>query len=357
MKKLLYAFLSACSLLVPLKAFADEKTKACFIYVGPIGDFGWSYQHHQGALAMQKELGEERVELSYVESVPEGTDSERVLERLARSGCDVIFATSFGYMDAVNKVAARFPEVKFEHATGYKREHPNVSTYNSRFYEGHYIAGAIAGKTSAAGIGGFIASFPIPEVMLAINSFMLGAQSVNPDFKLKIVWVNSWFDPGKEADAAKTLFDQGVDVVTQQTNSTGPMQVAAKRGGKAIGLSSDMIDFGPTTQLTSVMDEWAPYYIDVVKSVQDGTWKQKNIWAGMKEGHVVLAPYRNMPDEAKAMAEALETRIKVEGFNPFTGPIFKQDGSEWLKAGEVGQHDALLSMNFYVKGIDNQMPQ
>ena len=359
MKRMLLALAASAAVLVTAgAASAQDKTKACFIYVGPIGDFGWSYQHHQGALEMQKNLGgEEKVEISYLESVPEGADAERALERFARSGCQIIFTTSFGYMDATNKVAAKFPDVKFEHATGFKREHPNVSTYNSRFYEGRYVQGVIAAKLSKAGVAGYIASFPIPEVVMGIDAFVLGAQSVNPDFKVKVVWANTWFDPGKEADAAKVLIDQGVDIITQHTDSTAPMQVAAERGVKAFGQASDMIKFGPETQLTSIVDNWGPYYTERVKAVMDGTWEQVDVWGGMKEGHVVMAPYTNMPDDVKAAAEAAEAKIKSGEFNPFTGPIAKQDGSEWLKAGEVAEDGVLLGLNFYVKGVDDQLPQ
>jgi basic membrane protein A len=220
MKKLLFALAASAAILLPGAASAQDKTKACWIYIGPTGDFGWSYQHHQGLLEVQETLGD-AVETSYLESVPESADAERSLERLARSGCDIIFTTSFGYMDPTNKVAAKFPDVKFEHATGYKREHANVSTYNSKFHEGRYVQGVIAAKMSEKGVAGYIASFPIPEVVMGINAFVLGAQSVNPDFKVKVVWANTWFDPGKEADAAKALIDQGVDIITQHTDSTG----------------------------------------------------------------------------------------------------------------------------------------
>jgi simple sugar transport system substrate-binding protein len=337
-------------------AASHGKTKACFIYVGPIGDFGWSYQHDQGRLAVEKELGD-AVETAYLESVPEGADAERAIERFARSGCNIIFTTSFGYMDATNKVAAKFPDVKFEHATGYKREHANVSTYNSKFHEGRYIQGVIAAKMSKVGVAGYIASFPIPEVVMGINAFILGAQSVNPDFKLKVVWANTWFDPGKEADAAKTLIDQGADIITQHTDSTGPMQVAAERGVKAFGQASDMIKFGEGTQLTAIIDNWAPYYIKRVKAVMDGTWEQVDVWAGMGDGEVVMAPYTNMPEDVAKLAEETAAKISSGGFNPFTGPISKQDGTEWLKAGEVSDDGTLLGMNFYVKGVDDTLPK
>jgi simple sugar transport system substrate-binding protein len=355
MKKLMLTLAAAASM-AALAAAAEAKTKACFIYVGPVGDFGWSYQHDQGRQAVEKALGD-AVETAFLESVPEGPDAERALERFARDGCNIIFTTSFGYMDQTNAVAAKFPDVKFEHATGYKREHPNVSTYNSRFHEGRYIQGQIAAKLSKAGVAGYIASFPIPEVVMGINAFTLGAQSVNPDFKLKVVWANTWFDPGKEADAAKALIDQGVDIITQHTDSTAPMQVAAERKIMAFGQASDMINFGKETQLTAIVDDWGPYYISRVKAVVDGTWAQQDVWAGMKEGHVVMAPYTNMPEDVAKMAAETQAKITSGEFDPFTGPVKKQDGSEWLKAGEKADAGTLLGMNFYVAGVDDKLPQ
>lgn len=359
MKKILL-FLAAGSMLAGITATANaqvmDKVKACFVYVGPVGDFGWSYQHDQGRKYAEEKLGD-KLETAYLESVPEGADSERAIERFARSGCNIIFTTSFGYMDPTNKVAKDFPDVKFEHATGYKRDSPNVATYNSRFYQGRYVIGQIAAKMSKTGMAGYIASFPIPEVVQGINSFMLGAQSVNPDFKLKVVWVNTWFDPGKEADAAKALIDQGVDVLTQHTDSTAPMQVAAERGAYAFGQASDMIAFGPETQLTSIVDDWGPYYVERISAVLDGTWKQSDTWGGMAEGHVVMAPFTNMDDDVKAMAEETMAKITSGELNPFTGPITKQDGSEWLAAGVAAEDGELAGLNFYVKGVDDQLPQ
>ena len=358
MKKLKLALAASAAVMLSAGAASAQmdKVKACFAYVGPIGDFGYSYQHHQGALDMQKNLGEDKVEIAYLESVPEGADTERALERFARSGCNIIFATSFGFMDGTNAVAGKFPDIKFEHATGFKREHPNVSTYNSRVHEGRYVQGVIAAKMSQKGVAGYIASFPIPEVVMGINAFMLGAQSVNPDFKVKIVWANTWFDPGKEADAAKVLVDQGVDIITQHTDSTAPMQIATERGIKAFGQASDMIKFGPNTQLTSIVDDWGPYYTERVKELMEGTYKQTDIWGGFKDGHVVMAPYANMPDDVKKLAEDTEKKIK-DGWNPFTGPIAKQDGSEWLKEGQVAPDGEVLGMNFYVKGIEGDLPK
>ena len=356
MKKTILLTAAAAAVLSFGTIAAEAKVKGCWVYVGPIGDFGYSYQHHQGQLQAKEKFGDEQ-ETAYLESVPEGADAERAIERLARSGCNIIFTTSFGFMDPTNKVAGKFPDVKFEHATGYKREHPNVATYNSKFHEGRYVQGVIAAKLSKAGVAGYIASFPIPEVVMGINAFVLGAQSVNPDFKVKVVWANTWFDAGKEADAAKALIDQGVDIITQHTDSTAPMQVATERGIKAFGQASDMIKFGPETQLTSIVDDWGPYYIERIQALIDGSWKQQDVWGGMKEGHVVMAPYTNMPDDVKKLAEETEAKIKSGEFNPFTGPIKKQDGSEWLKDGEVAQDSVLLGMNFYVQGVDDKLPQ
>ena len=336
-------------------AQAEEKLKIGFIYVGPIGDHGWSYQHDQGRRAIEKALGE-KVQTSYLEKVPEGADAERALERLARSGHKLIFATSFGYMDSVIKVAKRYPDVRFEHATGYKRA-KNVATYSARFYEGRYIIGKIAARVSKKGMAGYIASFPIPEVVRGINAFMLGAQSINPQFKIKIVWVNSWYDPGKEADAAKVLIAQGADVLTQHTDSAAPMQVAEEKGIKAFGQASDMIKFGPNAQLTAVIDNWAPYYVQRAKAVLDGTWKSEDTWGGLASGMVKMAPYTNMPEDVKKMAQETEEAIRTGKLHPFTGPIYDQDGKLRVKKGEVMSDKELLGMNWYVKGIDDKLPK
>ncbi|MEM7290543.1 MAG: BMP family ABC transporter substrate-binding protein, partial [Pseudomonadota bacterium] len=251
----------------------------------------------------------------------------------------------------------KFPDVKFEHATGYKRESKNVATYSSKFYQGRYIQGQIAAKVSKTGVAGYIASFPIPEVVRGINSFILGAQTVNPDFKLKVVWVNTWFDPGKEADAAKTLIDQGVDIITQHTDSTAAVQVAEERGIKAFGQASDMIKFAPNSQLTAIIDDWAPYYVERVKALKDGSWEGHDVWHGMDHGSVAMAPYTNMPDDVKAMAEATQAKITANTFEPFTGPVKKQDGTDWLKEGETAELGTLLGMDFYVMGVDDQLPK
>jgi simple sugar transport system substrate-binding protein len=336
-------------------AQAADKLKVGFIYLGPVGDLGWTYQHDLGRLAMLKEFGD-KVETTYLENVSEGPDSERSIEQLARAGNKLIFTTSFGYMEPTLKVAKKYPNVHFEHATGYKRD-KNMSTYSGRFYEGRYIQGQIAAKVSKAGVLGYIGSFPIPEVISGINATMIGAQTVNPNIKVKIIWVNSWFDPGKEADAAKALIDQGADVIMQHTDSPAPMQVASERGKLAFGQDSEMIKFGPKAQLTSIIDNWGPYYIARVKAELDGTWKSEDIWDGLKEKMVVMAPYTNMPDDVKKAAEETEAAIKDGKLHPFKCPVIGQDGKEVeCKGGGHLADGQILGMNFYVKGVDDKIP-
>ena len=355
MRKMLAVLAGLAMSLAVATASGADKLKVGFIYVGPIGDHGWTYQHHQGLLAVEEAFGD-KVETVYVENVPEGPDAERAITRLARQGAGIIFTTSFGYMDPTIKVAKNFPDVKFEHGTGYKRA-DNVTTYSARFYEGRYVIGQIAARMSKSGVAGYIASFPIPEVVRGINSFMLGAQSINPDFKLKIVWVSTWFDPGKEADAAKVLIGQGADIITQHTDSTAPLQIAAEQGVHGFGQASDMIKFAPDSQYTSIIDDWAPYYVRRVGAVLDGTWKSEDTWEGMSTGMVAMAPYTNLPDDVVAMAEETEAKITSGEFHAFTGPIHNQEGEMVIGEGEVLDDGVLLGMNWYVKGVDDKLPQ
>jgi simple sugar transport system substrate-binding protein len=336
-------------------AVAADKLKVGFVYIGPVGDFGWTYQHEVGRQMIVKEFGD-KIETTYLENVSEGPDSERSIEQLARAGNQLIFTTSFGYMDPTLKVAKRNPKVMFEHATGFKRD-KNMSSYSGRFFEGRYIQGLIAAKMSKKGVLGYIGSFPIPEVISGINATMLAAQKINPDIKIKIIWVNTWFDPGKEADAAKALLDQGADVIMQHTDSPAAMQVASERGALAFGQDSDMIKFGPKTQLTAVTNNWGPYYVERVKAALDGTWKSEDTWAGLKEKMVVMAPYTNMPDDVRKMAMDTEAAIIAGTLKPFKCPILGQDGKEVeCKGGDALDPGQVLGMNFYVKGIDDKIP-
>ena len=338
MRNLLLAILSV--LFLATGAFAGgDKLKVGFIYVGPVGDHGWTYMHDQGRLTVEKELGDQ-VETTYVESVKYGADAERVITQMAMQGVDIIFATSFGYMDQMLSVAKKFPNVKFEHATGYKTA-PNMSVYSSKFYEGRYIQGVIAGMMSEKGKAGYIASFPIPEVVRGINAFYLGATSINPDFDLDIVWVNTWYDPAKEGDAAGVLIGQGADIITQHTDSTAPLQIAQSKGILAFGQASDMYNFAPDTQMTSIIDQWGPYYVARVKAVLDGTWESSDTWGGMDTGMVEMAPYTNVPPAVEIVAKNLEVAIKSGEFDPFGGKF------------TVGE---LLGMNKYLPGIDAQVP-
>jgi simple sugar transport system substrate-binding protein len=344
----------AATLAATTVAYAQEKLKVGFIYVGPVGDFGWSYQHDQARQAIEKKFAG-KIETSYLESVPEN-DSERAIEQLARTGHNLIFTTSFGYMEPTLNVAKKFPKVKFEHATGFKRA-DNVSTYAAKFHEGRYIIGQIAGKTTKTNTIGYIVSFPIPEVVAGVNAFMLGAQSVNPNLKVKIVWVNSWFDPGKEADAAKALIAQGADVLVQHTDSAAAMQEAEKAGVHAFGQASDMAKFGPKAQLSAIVDDWTTYYSGRVQAALEGTWKSTDTWGGLAEDMVHMAAYANMPDDVKKMAEETQAAIKSGKLNPFKGPIYKQDGTLVVKEGESLSDKDVLSMNWYVKGVDDKLPQ
>jgi len=336
-----------------------DHVKACFVYVGPIGDGGWTYQHDQGRLAVEAEFGD-KVETVYQENVPEGADAERVLTQMALSGCNIIFTTSFGYMDPTNAVAAKFPNVMFEHATGFKRDSANVSTYNSRFYEGRAIEGLIAGRMTKSNKIGYIGSFPIPEVVMGINAYFVNAKKVNPDVELTVVWAYTWFDPAKEADAAKAMIEQGVDVIASHTDSTAPLAEAAKTDGAVIGFgqASDMSEYAPSPRVTSIIDNWGPYYVERVGALLDGTYEQVDAWKGIAGGEVLIGEITEaVPAELKAEAEAMRDAIAAGTYHPFTGPLKKQDGSDWLAEGETPDDGTLLGMNFFVEGITAEIPQ
>ncbi|MGR6430716.1 BMP family ABC transporter substrate-binding protein [Rhizobium sp. PAMB 3182] len=353
-KTIVTLLILACGSLGITAARADEKPKICFIYAGSKTDGAWSQAHEQGRQALQEKFGD-KIQTSYLENILEGPEAEGVIQKQAASGCQMIFATSFGFMEPVLKVAADFPDVKFEYASGYKVS-GNVATYTSRFYEGRYIAGQIAAKVSKTGVAGYVASFPIPEVIRGIDAFLLGGRSVDPAFKLKVGWANAWFDPGVEADVTKKLIGEGADVITQHTDSAAPMQVAEEMGVKAFGQASDMISVGPHAQLSAIMDTWGAYYIRRVQAFLDGKWEAQRSWEGLADGILTMAPYTNMPDDVKAMAEATEKKIKSGELKPFSGPIHKQDGSLWLPDGETADDRTLLGLNFLVQGVEGEMP-
>ncbi|TKW65836.1 MAG: BMP family ABC transporter substrate-binding protein [Paracoccus denitrificans] len=349
------AAISALSAL-PALAQDGEKLKVGFIYVGPVGDGGWTYQHDQGRQAIEAEFGD-RIETTFIESVPEGADAERAITQLALAGNKLIFTTSFGFMDATINVAQKFPDIKFEHATGYKRA-DNVATYDARFYEGRAVIGTIAGRMTESNKIGYIGSFPIPEVIQGINSSYIHAKKVNPDVEMKVVWAYSWFDPAKEADAAAALIAEGVDVILQHTDSTAPLAKAQEAGAIGFGQASDMAAFKPSPRVSAIIDNWAPYYIERVNAVLDGTWESKATWAGIGDGEVEIGEITEaVPPEVKEEAEALKEQIASGAYHPFTGPLNKADGSEWLAEGQTATDEELSQMNFYVEGINAEIPK
>ncbi|CUH67831.1 Purine-binding protein precursor [Thalassovita gelatinovora] len=348
---------AAMALGLATAGIAEDKTKVGFIYVGPVGDGGWTYEHNQARLAVEEKFGD-KVETVFVESVPEGPDAERVMTQMVLEGADLVFTTSFGYMDQTINVAKKFPNVKFEHATGYKTA-PNVSVYSARFYEGRAVQGTIAGEMTKSNVVGYIGSYPIPEVIRGINSAYIHAKKVNPDVQFKIVWAYTWFDPAKEADAAKVLIEQGADVILQHTDSTAP-QAAAQAAGDVItfGQASDMAEYAPKPRVSSIIDNWAPYYIERTQAVIDGTWESVNTWNGIGKGMVGIGEISDaVPAEVKADALALKESIASGDYHPFTGPLNKQDGTPWLAEGEVADDGTLAGMNFYVEGIEGTIPQ
>jgi basic membrane protein A len=334
-------------------ARAADPLKVGFLYLGPVGDFGWTYQHDIARKAAVEHFGA-KIKTIYVENVAEGPDSEKVLNDLANQGSQLIFATSFGYMNYVLNAAKKHPKVFFEHATGYKRA-ANVSTYNIRFYQARYVQGVIAGKLSKAGLAGYVGSVPVPEVVQGINAFMLGMQSINPKARLKFVLINSWYDPPKEGDAAKALIDQGCDVITQHTDSPAPLQAAASRGVKAFGQSTDMSKFAPTTELTASTDVWAPYYIKRIDDALAGTWKSTDTWGGFDSGMLEMSPFTNMPPDVAALGTSTIEDIKSGKNKVFVGPISDQSGAVKVPAGTTMDDGALSGMQWLVQGVEGKL--
>ncbi|ENO88528.1 BMP family ABC transporter substrate-binding protein [Thauera linaloolentis] len=340
---------------LPLSALAQEPAKLGFVYVSPIGDAGWTFQHDEGRKEMEKALGG-KVHSRYVESVAEGADAERVIREFAASGSRIVFATSFGYMNYVERVARQFPNVTFVHATGYKSG-KNFANYNARFYEGRYINGVIAGKMSKSNVLGYVGAFPIPEVLQGINAFTLGARSVNPNAEVRVIWINSWYDPGKEREAAMTLISQGADMLTHHTDSTATVQAAEEKGVHAFSYHSDMSKYGPRAQLSGTTHHWGDFYTRTVNEVLAGTWKPAGIWGGFREGMIRLAPFNAaVPAEVQAMAKDLEARMTAGSLHPFTGPLLDQAGRERLARAMVMDDATLGKMDYFVQGVSSRLP-
>ena len=333
-----------------------EPLKAAWVYVGPVGDAGWTFAHDLGRKAVEAKFGD-AIKTTFVEKVPEGPDAERVIRDLASQGNKIIFATSFGYMEPMLKVAKDFPDVKFEHATGYKTA-DNMRVYDARFYQDSYLAGMIAGKMTKSNTFGFVGSFPIPEVLRNINAYTLGAQSVNPKVKTKVVWVNTWFDPPKESEAAQSLMNGGADVLLQNTDSTAVLQTAEKAGKYAFGWDSDMSAFAPKAHLASAIVDWSNYYIKSIEEVKAGSWKGGTVtrW-GVQEGQNDLVKVADqVPADVKAMVDDVKAKIKAGTFDPFTGPIMDNTGKERLAKDAKSDDDWKGKIDFYVKGVEGKIP-
>jgi simple sugar transport system substrate-binding protein len=329
--------------------------KAAWVYVGPVGDAGWTFAHDQGRKAVAAEFGA-KVATTFVEKVPEGADAERVIRDLAVQGNKIIFATSFGFMEAMLKVAGEFPDVKFEHATGYKTA-PNMRIYDSKFYEDTYLAGIIAGTMSKTGTLGFVGSFPIPEVLRNINAFTLGAQTVNPKIRTRVVWINTWFDPPKEAEAAQSLLNGGADVLLQNTDSTAVLQTAEKNGKFAFGWDSDMSAFAPKAHLGSAIVDWSNYYKKAVRDAMEGTWKtERTVW-GVKEGQNDLVKISDaVPESARKKVAEIKAAMKAGDFEVFTGPVVDNGGKERLAKDAKADQDWKDKVDFYVRGVEGKIP-
>ena len=342
---------------------SNEVTKVGFVYLTTPGDHGWTYAHEVARQDVEKHFGD-KVETTFVENVPEGPDSARVIRELAKQGNEIIFTTSFGYMDHTIKVAKEFPNVKFEHITGYKRS-PNVATGNIRFYEGRYVQGVVAGLMTKSNKIGYLASFPIPEVIQGINAFGIGLRSVNPKAEVSVIWVNSWYDPVKEADAAKVHIAEGADILAQHTDSPAMLQTAQKAGVHGFGQSSDMKAFAPKAQLFSSVNNWGPYYISKIQQMMDGKWSTGegpdhwagNTWVGMADDYLVLSPFENMPSDVAAAAAKAAADIKSGKNKIFTGPIKDNSGKIRVPAGKtLNDGELFQTLDYYVDGISGKIP-
>ncbi|WP_299984850.1 BMP family ABC transporter substrate-binding protein [uncultured Ruegeria sp.] len=348
-------FVTASMMLGSGPIFAEEKLKVGFVYPSPIGDNGWSHRHEVGRQDVIAHFGDQ-IETTFVESVPEGPDATRVITQLALTGHELIFTTSFGFMEPTLQVAEKFPNVHFENNTGFKTA-PNVSVYNARFHEGRVVFGTIAGMMTETNTVGYVASFPIPEVIMGINAFTLAAQKVNPDVEVKVVWVNTWYNPALEADAAQVLLDQGADFITQHTNSPAPCQRAEEAGVFCFGQDADMSQFAQKAHLTGIVNNWGPYYIRRVQDVLDGTWETDHTWDGISGGLVMMAPYNDtLSDDVKAAATKVEQALKDGTLNPFAGPITNANGEMVIEEGEALTDKQVHEMNWFVQGVDGELP-
>jgi simple sugar transport system substrate-binding protein len=347
----------AAALLLFAACGQAEPLKVAFVYIGPVGDGGWTYQHDLGRKALEQALGD-KVKTTYVDNVPETADAERIIRQLAAAGNEMIFTTSFGFMEPTLKVAKLFPKTHFEHATGYKTA-ANVVTYQTRFYEGAYLLGVLAGKLTKTNTLGFVGSYPVPEVVRNIDAYTLGARSVNPKIKTKVIWVNTWYDPGKERQAAETLVAQGADMLCQNTDSPAVVQVAEEKGVHAFGWDTDMAKYGPHAQLTANTENWGIYYIDEVKKQLAGTWtgNRQMLW-GIKEGLVVLSPLNsNVPVEAARLFETRKQAIIAGSLLPFAGPIKDNTGKLRVAGGQVMPRPEMMAINWYVEGVEGSIPK
>jgi len=334
----------------PFTPPAHSPVKAGFVYVSPITEAGWTKQHDEGRKAVEAALGD-KVKTTFVADVPEGADAERVIRDLASQGHQIIFTPSFGYMEPTLKVAKEFPNVKFESVTGYKTA-PNVATSNARYYEGRYLAGVAAGRMTKTNVAGYVAGFPIPEVLQGINAFTLGMRSVNPQATVKVVWLNAWFDPPREREAAMTLFNQDVDVVAFHTGSTAVMAAAQERGKMAVAYHSDMRKVGPDAQIIAVTHQWGDYYTRRVKAVLDGSWKSGSVWGGVKEGMIRVGDFGpKVPKKVQDEVLELQKAVGSGKLVPFAGPITDNEGREVLAKGLRLTDEQILNMNYLVQGV------
>ncbi len=330
--------------------------KVAFVYIGPPGDLGWTYEHDRGRKALEEKFGD-KIQTTFIENVPEGPDAARVIRQYAQEGYDMIFATSFGYMDPMVEVAQEFPDVKFEHCSGYKTA-DNMATYFGKIEQPRYLSGIVAGKMTESNIIGYVAAFPIPEVIRGINAFTLGVRSVNPAAEVRVVWTSTWYDPVKEREAAVGLLDAGADIIAQHQDTTEPQKAAQERGALSIGYDSDMRAFVGDTVLTSPVWNWGTYYIETVQNAMDGKWKTHQYWGGMKENVVKLADLSpQVPQDVVDQVNAIQKKMVAgEMENVFCGPLKDQSGAEKVASGACMSDEEVLNMSWFVEGVVGEIP-